>query len=510
MKSAIYVRVSTDEQAKEGYSIRAQVDKLKNYVQIKDWGLYKVYADEGISGKNITDRPAINELIADIKAGRVNNVVVYKIDRLTRSTRDLIDLAELFKENNCAFNSLMESIDTGTASGRMFLKIIGIFAEFERENIIERITLACEKKVKEGYTLATFTPSFGYNRDVGEKIQTVNQAEAEIVKEIYAMYLEGNMSYNAISQNLNHRGIKPKLSDVWGHASVRNVLRNANYIGNVRYGVDDKDRYFEAEGKHEPIISEELFYEAQNKMSKNKSKSITKRPREDNYFSGTIYCGLCGARLISHAEYKTYKNGEKGINGGLRCPNTARGLCRASRFSHKKAEIAFQEYMNNIDDLSVVDESMLEEEIEQNNVNELLREEYENAIIKLTKKEKDIMTLYINERITFEEYERMVKIVTGEKNGYIEQLENIPTEPTEDILLTRANIVTNFRANWNVLTNAEKLNFLQNYIEKITAVSTKEDNYKVKIGKVEFYTNELQKKESVRSKMKKTRLLAGR
>ena len=109
-----------------------------------------MYADEGISGKNITDRPAINELIADIKAGLVNNVLVYKIDRLTRSTRDLIDLTEIFKDHNCNFNSLMESIDTQTASGRMFLKIIGIFAEFERENIIERVTLACEKKVKEG------------------------------------------------------------------------------------------------------------------------------------------------------------------------------------------------------------------------------------------------------------------------------------------------------------------------------------------------------------------------
>jgi site-specific DNA recombinase len=90
MKTAVYVRVSTDEQAKEGYSIRAQIDKLKNYIQIKDWDFYKVYADEGISGKNIESRPAINELINDIKTGKVNNIVVYKIDRLTRSTRDLI------------------------------------------------------------------------------------------------------------------------------------------------------------------------------------------------------------------------------------------------------------------------------------------------------------------------------------------------------------------------------------------------------------------------------------
>ena len=316
MKTAIYVRVSTEEQAKEGYSIRAQIDKLKSYIQIKDWSFYKVYADEGISGKNITDRPAINELIADIKAGRVDNVLVYKIDRLTRSTRDLIDLTELFKAHECTFNSLMESIDTQTASGRMFLKIIGIFAEFERENIIERITLACEKKVKEGYTLSSFMTSYGYDRAKGEKVQTINPAEAAIVREIYAMYVEGNMSLNTIAQNLNHRGIKSKQGGVWSHATVRAVLRNPNYIGKVRYAMEDKKRYFEAEGKHEAIISEERYYEAQSKMGKIQKKSQTKRPKADHYFSGTIYCGVCGAKLMTHGEYKTTASGEKITNGG--------------------------------------------------------------------------------------------------------------------------------------------------------------------------------------------------
>jgi len=488
-KTAVYVRVSTDEQAKEGYSVRAQIDKLKSYVQIKEWGLYKVYADEGISGKNIIDRPAINELIADVKAKRVDNVLVYKIDRLTRSTRDLIELTDIFKENSCAFNSLMESIDTQTASGRMFLKIIGIFAEFERENIAERITLGCEKKVREGYTLANFTASYGYERDIGDKIQKINPEEAEIVREIYTMYVEGNMSYNAISQNLNLRGIKPKLGESWGHHSVRNVLRNANYIGKVRYSVDDEERYFEAEGKHEAIISDELFADAQKKMSRNKRKTITKRPRDDNYFIGTMYCSLCGVKLCSHSEYKVYKNGKKGINGGYKCPNRAKGLCTASRFSQKKLESAFQEYMANIEDITAIDDALLEEKSKQDSVNALLREEYESAIAKLTKKEKDIMTLYINERVTFEQYEQMAKIATSEKGDYIEQLKNLPDEPDEDILVTRANIVTSFRENWNALTNAEKLQFLQNHIEKITASSTRESNQKVEIKAVEFYVD---------------------
>jgi site-specific DNA recombinase len=487
MKTAIYVRVSTDEQVKEGYSIRAQIDKLKNYIQIKDWHFYKVYADEGISGKNITDRPAINELIADIKSGAVNNVLVYKIDRLTRSTKDLIELTELFNKNKCGFNSVMESIDTQTASGRMFLKIIGIFAEFERENTIERVTLACEKKVKEGYTLAGFSTSYGYDREAGEKVQTINPIEAKIVKEIFSMYLDGNMTYHAIARNLNHRGIKSKMGTFWHHASIRGVLTNPNHIGKVRYAVDDKDRYFEAQGKHEPIISEELYNEVQKKIGNIKRIAYTKRPKEDNYFCGIVYCAECGARLQTSAEHKINKKGERIIAKGYRCPNIAKGLCNTARFSHLKMEASFEDYMGDIEDITYTpDEIMLEEKNKQESINSLLRQQCENAIAKLTKREKELMNLYINERITFENFEQMVSIITSEKNSYIEQIKNIPANSDEDILLSAEDITTNFRENWKGLTNGEKMQFLHNYIEKITASSKREEGYKVKILQVKF------------------------
>ena len=96
LQTGIYVRVSTEEQAQEGYSIRAQEEKLRDYAKVKDWLVYKIYMDEGISGKNITERPAINEMIEDIKSGKVKNVLVFKIDRLTRNTADLISLIDLF------------------------------------------------------------------------------------------------------------------------------------------------------------------------------------------------------------------------------------------------------------------------------------------------------------------------------------------------------------------------------------------------------------------------------
>jgi len=487
MNTAIYVRVSTDEQAKEGYSVRAQIDKLKNYIQIKDWGFYKVYADEGISGKNITDRPAINELIADIKSGKVNNVLVYKIDRLTRSTKDLIELTELFNKSKCGFNSLMESIDTQTASGRMFLKIIGIFAEFERENTIERITLACEKKVKEGYTLAGFTTSYGYDREPGDKIQRINHTEAKVVKEIFNMYLDGNLSYAAIARNLNHRAIKPKLGKSWHQASIRGVLTNPNYIGKVRYGLVGTDHYFEAEGKHEPIISDDVFHATQKKMGNIKRVAFTKRPKEDVYFCGVLYCAECGERMQTNGEYKINKKGEQVVNQGYRCPNKLKGLCDTARFSHNKMESAFEDYMENIEDLTAKpDDVLLGEKNKQESINSLLMEEYQNAIAKLTKREKELMSMYINEQINFDSFQQLIEHLTKEKNSYLEQINNIQADLTEDILLTVEDITTNFRENWKALTNGEKQQFLHNYIEKITASSKKEEGYKVKVLQLKF------------------------
>ncbi|MCL2024089.1 MAG: recombinase family protein, partial [Oscillospiraceae bacterium] len=239
METAIYVRVSTEEQVKEGYSVRGQEQKLKDYARIKDWTIYDVYIDEGISGKNITARPEVNRLINDVQSGKVKNVLVFKIDRLTRSTSDLIFLVDLFNEYDCAFNSLMESIDTQTASGRMFLKIIGIFAEFERENIAERITLGRERKVNEGYTLCSHTASYGYDRPDGQKIQTIIESEAQIVREIFDLYANKGIGTTEIARKLNLRGVQTKLGSKWTTAGLRNVLKNKNYVGEVRYNFED-------------------------------------------------------------------------------------------------------------------------------------------------------------------------------------------------------------------------------------------------------------------------------
>lgn len=316
LSTGIYIRVSTEEQAKSGFSIRAQQEKLISYANVREWEVYDVYIDEGISGKNL-ERKEIKRLLQAIKEKKVNNVLVFKIDRLTRSTKDLIDLIDLFREYNCEFNSLNESIDTSTPTGRMFIKIIGLFAEFERETIVERIKVGLERKVKEGYSLCSSTTSYGYDRNKGDKIQKINQKESIIVKKIYKMYLE-NKSIKEIKEYLYKLKIKTKKDKEWTNKMILNILTNPNYIGKVRYGIN-KSNYFETNGKHEEIIQEKDYKQVQSKL-KNRLKT-----KEDAYYSNKLFC-ICRRKLVTK---RTYINKKCYIN--YRCPNTT---CQVKSISH--------------------------------------------------------------------------------------------------------------------------------------------------------------------------------
>lgn len=493
LETGIYVRVSTEEQAKEGFSIRAQEQKLKDYARIKDWAIHKIYIDEGISGKNITDRPQINELINDIKKGCIKNVLVFKIDRLTRSTSDLIYLINLFNEHDCAFNSLCESIDTQTPSGRMFIKIIGIFAEFERENIVERTKLGFERKVKEGYSLCTRTASYGYNRNKGDKVQTINEKEAVIVREVFNMFLQQNMTFLDIAKNLNNRKIATKENSVWHARTVKNLLTNCNYIGNVRYATRDEKRNFEVKGNHEPIIPEDIYTETQNMISKISKRSYKKHPKEENYFSGVLYCGKCGARLVTHNDYYVNKKGEKTFKGSYRCSNYIHKKCSASNISQKSVENAFREYIDRISDFTVMDEIKLEEEKKVKNENAkliiTLNKQFEN----LEKKEKEILSSYVDNHMSFDSYIQLKDYIESEKIKITQQLNNLPNEDEneEELIIKKEDIIQNLKENWDLLTNAEKRQFLVKFVDKITVINEMQNSRKG-IGKVldiKFNTN---------------------
>ena len=489
MQTGIYVRVSTEEQAKEGFSIRAQQEKLKGYALVKDWSIYDIYVDEGISGKNITQRPSMTRLLKDIENGYIKNVLVFKIDRLTRSTSDLVYLIKLFAEHDCAFNSLTESIDTETASGRMFLKIIGIFAEFERENLTERVRLGCERKAKEGFSVSSWIHSYGYNRDNGQKIQTINEEEATIVREIYDMYVNQNKSLSYITRVLNIRKVPTKLNVDWARKNVKNILKNCNYIGKVRYRIDDKEKYFEADGLHEPIITKELFDNAQRLLTNSPTACFTKQPKECNYYLGFLYCAKCGSRYSTHGRNVTLKDGTKKYVNAYRCENKTFGDCTSSQMSHKKVEEAFVKYISNVNDFEEVDITEIDTEKTLKTTTDIT-DNLNKKIKQLKDKEREVMSLYVDNKIDFDNYKNISSTVQKEISIYNDELNNLKQEKSiENVEIAKEDIILNLKENWELLTDIEKRQFLLNFVKKIVVDKEDIDNRiksQVEIVDVEF------------------------
>lgn len=304
MKVAIYSRVSTQEQAINGNSIHEQVERMEKYCEAMKWSVYKKYTDAGFSGAN-TNRPALKKMIKDIKTGEIDKVLVYKLDRLSRSQLDTLYLIEkVFLINSVDFVSMTENFDTSTPFGKAMIGILSVFAQLEREQIKERMMMGKEARAKKGlYHGSKFCP-IGYDYKDGQLI--TNDFEKMQIVSIFEMYANGTSPSN-IAKELNLKGYKTKYGQ-WKDATVRKILQRKTYLGYTKY----HDNYYK--GEHEPFISEELFNTVQ-KIYKRKSKeySYNKRTGKVNsYLGGLIECGVCGAKYtkvspVTKRKGKTYK-----------------------------------------------------------------------------------------------------------------------------------------------------------------------------------------------------------
>jgi len=206
--TGIYIRVSTQEQAKEGFSVEAQKDKLIAYCNAKNWNIYDIYIDGGYSGGSL-ERPALKKMLDELE--NIDVVLVYKLDRLSRSQKDtLLLIEERFLESKVDFVSLSESFDTTTPFGMAIIGILSVFAQLERETIKERSKLGKEKRAKEGLWRggANVPTGYKYIEDNGGLI--IDNYEAMQIKEIFKLYNEGK-GYHKIAELLNKKGKDAKL-----------------------------------------------------------------------------------------------------------------------------------------------------------------------------------------------------------------------------------------------------------------------------------------------------------
>ena len=290
-KVALYVRVSTTSQLEEGYSIEEQKAKLESYCDIKDWHIYKIYTDGGFSGST-TERPALEQLIKDAQSKLFDTVLVYKLDRLSRSQKDTLYLIEdIFLKNNIEFVSLLENFDTSTPFGRAVIGLLSVFAQLEREQIKERMQLGKLGRAKAGKSMMWAKTSYGYNYDKETGSMTVNEYEALAVKEIYSSYLAG-MSITKLRDKINEE--YPK-QPAWSYRTIRGILANPVYCGLNQY----KGQTFQ--GTHKAIISLDDFEQTQRELAKRQqtAKELSNpRPFQAKYMlSGLTQCGYCHAPL---------------------------------------------------------------------------------------------------------------------------------------------------------------------------------------------------------------------
>jgi site-specific DNA recombinase len=208
MKVVGYVRVSTEDQAREGVSLQAQQTKLDAYALVKDWTLVEVIRDEGQSAKSLV-RPGLQRLLSLVEAGEVDAVIIYKLDRLTRSVADLDKLMKLFERKGVALVSLQESLDATTATGRLMMNLLASVSQWEREVIGERTKDAMQHLKAQGAR---------YCHAVFEDSATLTRMQ---------QYRANGLSYQAIAEELNAAGVPSTLGGQWFANAVRRILLRA-------------------------------------------------------------------------------------------------------------------------------------------------------------------------------------------------------------------------------------------------------------------------------------------
>lgn len=335
MKVAAYIRVSTNEQAEEGYSIPAQRNRLEAYALSQGWEIVKWYVDEGQSAKDL-NRTDLTRMLKDLDLGIFDCVLVYKLDRLTRSVMDLYKLLNLFDEHNVKFKSATEVYDTTTAIGRLFITLVSALAQWERENLGERVSMGMMQKAKEGkWTVAN--PPLGYTANEG--ILSIHSSEAAVVKEIYNLYLSG-LGMWKIAGQLNDRGLYPRSGKPWNQGPISYILKNPIYIGNTRYNYRvNTDQYFEVEGVVPPIVSEEEFNLVQQ-MIKGRNNAHPRQATSKFIFSKVLKCSRCGSTLIGKTNVS--KRGDKKyVSHNYYCPNRQRSLCDLPNINENLLESRF-------------------------------------------------------------------------------------------------------------------------------------------------------------------------
>ncbi len=290
MRVATYTRISIDEDH-QPYSLEAQAERLSAYVKSQEnWELTRRFSDQ--SSGATTERPELKRALAEARAGRFDLLLVYRVDRFSRSVRGLAQLLEDLDSAGVAFPSVTEPFDTTTPAGRMMVQMLGVFAEFERATIVDRVIAGMERKAARGGWCGGSRP-FGYDVDPQTGYLAPKSDEAPLVPVVFDRYVHGREGARALAVWLNEAGHRTKAGRPWSHTAVLTVLRNPVYVGKVFF------RNALHDGPHPHLVDEKLFSRVQALLSE-RGEDYSKRASATSPFllAGLVVCARCGKHFV--------------------------------------------------------------------------------------------------------------------------------------------------------------------------------------------------------------------
>ena len=332
----IYTRVSTLIQV-DGFSLDAQEEEIRAFAKMHGINIIGKYSDEGKSGKNAEHRPAFNQMMEDIRSKKDNikYILVFKLSRFARNTSDTAKYLQELASYGIGLLGVKDGIDTSTATGKMIANIMGAVAEVELENIHEQTLAGRQQKARSGLWNGAQAP-FGYALE--NKFLVVCSEEAEIVKEIFHLYVEEGQTIRYITKKLNDEGVKREQRgntrfSVFTERTVRSILKNPVYAGKIAYGrrhtvkvegtnnetkvvkQDDESKIILVEGVHEAIVTPEIFAKAETRLGENVRHRKTRSDSTTVYpLTGLIRCPDCGKNIFGYtAPPRPRKNGKEGF-----------------------------------------------------------------------------------------------------------------------------------------------------------------------------------------------------
>lgn len=422
---------------------------MLNYAKAKEYTEFEYYIDGGYSGKDL-NRPAIQKLISDCKSGKIDCVFVFKLDRISRSQKDTLYLIEeVFNKYNVGFISIRENFDTTTPFGKAMIGILSVFAQLERETILERTRIGIQKRAESGLWRGGGKIPYAYDYDSTLGILVPNKDRVEKLHNMISLYLDG-LSFN-------------KLESIFGmdESLISQIILNRTNLGIVPY----KGQEFI--GQHEAVVSEET-YNRLIETIKMRSKTRTER---HYLLSGKIYCGKCGAkyryqkwgkRLICYC-YSQQKSKPKFIKD----PN-----CQNKRWDSFEIEDAVLECLFAM----ALDENLFRTNYKLTEVNVL--EEYENRLIKVQKQIENLVN-FIADDIAVEVTKKKLENLETEKETLEKEISDIKSKNEKNI--NKLDILKNLKSTWFNMTFDEQRLIIEHIVDKVIVTNNNID-IKLKIS----------------------------